>query len=389
MVPPRIVHVIAGTSLGGAEMMLYRYLRAVDAAERDHLVVSVMPAGPVGEMIRGLGVEVADLGAVSGRDLGFAVRRFRALLSETDAQVVHGWMYHGCLVATLALLLSRRSDIGLVWAFHHSLSDIRLEKRTTRVVLHTLRCLSGRADRITYCSRRSAAQHIAFGMPSDRWDFLPNAIDPEEFSPDPTARSRLCQLAAIPPQRKILGTIGRSHPMKDHTTFARTIERLVAMGVDAHGVLIGEGQPDGEAIAEALRCGIADRLTALQARPDIEGLVPGLDLYLLSSAWGEALPLAVAEAMSAGVPAVVTDIGDCGWLVEGCGAVCPPGQPEALANAARALLELPEADRAVLSEACRTRVAEFLSMNEYILRHDDVYRRVWRKRSASARQVAA
>ncbi|SDD38307.1 Glycosyltransferase involved in cell wall bisynthesis [Paracoccus isoporae] len=370
-------------------MMLYRYLRALDARRHDHLVVSVMPPGEIGEMIRELGVEVVDLGAQSGRDLGFAVRRFQTVIAGTQARLVHGWMYHGCLVATLALLLSRRSDIGLIWAIHHSLSDLRLEKRATRVVLRALRCLSGRADRITYCSRRSAAQHIAFGLPPNHWEFLPNAVDSAEFSPDAEARSRLCALTGIPPQRKIIGTIGRSHPMKDHTTFARTIARLIADGVDAHGVLIGDGQPNGAAMAEALRCGIADRLTALRARRDIPQLVPGLDLYLLSSAWGEALPLAVAEAMAAGVPAVVTDIGDCAWLVEGCGAVCPPGEPEALAKAARGLLELSAADRVVLSEACRRRVAEFLSMNEYILRHADLYRRVRRRRCSTPRQEAA
>ena len=45
----------------------------------------------------------------------------------------------------------------------------------------------------------------------------------------------------------------------------------------------------------------------------------GFDLYMLSSAWGEALPVSVMEAMAAGVPAVVTDVGDTGELVAGLG----------------------------------------------------------------------
>ncbi|UWR09520.1 glycosyltransferase (plasmid) [Ruegeria sp. B32] len=35
-------------------------------------------------------------------------------------------------------------------------------------------------------------------------------------------------------------------------------------------------------------------------------------MFLLPSAWGEAFPLAVCEAMACGVPSVVTDVGDTG-----------------------------------------------------------------------------
>lgn len=368
--------------------MLLRYLRALGAGRRHHAVVSMMPAGPVAQMIRDLGVEVVDLRAASARQIPVAIRRLQGVVAQKEPQVIHGWMYHGSLIATLALRLGRRSDIGLLWAIHHSLADPAREKMTTRAVLRGLRMMGDRADAITYCSQQSADQHRAFGLPATRAEFVPNAIDTEEFYPDPAARARLTAVG-VPAGRLLLGSIARAHPMKDHPAFVHTLAQLVQQGLDVHGVLIGAGQPGGPAWAEAARLGLSDRLTVLPAREDIAQLMPGLDCYLLSSAWGEALPLAVAEAMAAGVPPVVTDIGDCRWLVGDCGAVVPPKRPDLMAKAVAGLLTLPPDRRAALSAACRARVAQHLSLNDYVTRHDALYRQIRARRALSPPAEAA
>ena len=369
--------------------MLLRYLRALGPGRDRHAVVSMMPCGPVAQMIRDTGVEVSDLGAASARQIPMAIRRLQKVIAQRDPQVIHGWMYHGSLVATLALRLGRRSDIGLIWAIHHSLADPAREKMTTRAVLRGLRMMADRADAITYCAQQSAQQHAAFGLPARRAEFVPNAIDTTEFRPDPTARARLAAAASIPEGRQIIGSFARAHPMKDHPAFVQALAQLVQQGLDVHGVLIGNGQPGGPAEAEAARQGVADRLTVLPARDDIAGLVPGLDLYLLSSAWGEALPLAVAEAMAAGVPAVVTDVGDCRWLVGDCGAVAPPRRPDLMARAAADMLALSPDRRAALSEAARARIVQHLSLQDYITRHDALYRQACAARAPNAPSEAA
>ncbi|NHF73093.1 glycosyltransferase [Paracoccus xiamenensis] len=389
MAQPRILHVITGTAIGGAEIMLLRYLRALGPARDRHSVVSMMPCGPVAAMIRDGGVEVGDLGAASARQIPAAIRRLQTVIRQRDPQVIHGWMYHGSLVATLALRLGRRPDIGLIWAIHHSLADPAREKMTTRAVLRGLRFMAERADTITYCAQQSAQQHAAFGLPPARAQFVPNAIDTQEFRPDPTARARLAAATGIPEGRRVIGSFARAHPMKDHPAFVQALAQLVDQGLDVQGLLIGNGQPGGPAEAEAARLGISDRLTTLPARDDIAALVPGLDAYLLSSAWGEALPLAVAEAMAAGVPAVVTDVGDCRWLVGDCGAAVPPRRPDLMARALSDLLALPADRRAALSAACRARIIQQLSLPDYITRHDALYRQAWSARASNIPAEAA
>ncbi|WBU63460.1 glycosyltransferase [Paracoccus aerodenitrificans] len=385
----RVAHVITGTAVGGAEIMLFRYLRSIEKDRNKHIVVSLMPSGPVASMIRDLGVEVVDLGAGSVGQIPAAIIGLAHFFSNRKPTAVHGWMYHGCLVATLAIKLSGCRNTGLIWAIHHSLSDPANEKRSTRAVLRGLRLLSGRADRITYCSRVSAKQHEEYGFPPSLSDFVPNAIDTDEFRPNASAHERLTAIAGIPAGRAVVGTIARSHPMKDHRSFAKTIAILAGRGIDIHGVLIGEGQPDGPAVQEAQAAGIGHRLTALPVRSDIPLLVPGLDIYLLSSAWGEALPLAVAEAMAAGVLPVVTDVGDCAWLVGDCGKVCPPNRPDLLANSVSELLHLTEPERERLRTVSRQHIISRMAMDEYISRHERLYRQSYKSRTMSRQRMTA
>lgn len=388
MSSPRVLHVITGTAIGGAEIMLLRYLRALGDARRDHMVVSMMPPGPIAGDIAEMGVAVTDIGMRSARELPFKTIKLTRVIKRFSPDVVHGWMYHGCLISTLALMAMRRKETALLWGIHHSLSDPKREKRMTQMVLRVLRRLQGRADLMTYCSRVSRAQHRKYGFEHVEEKFIPNAIDINEFVPDAQARHRLTEMAGIAPDRLIIGGMGRAHPMKDHVTFMRVVQELLNRGQNVHGLLIGLGQENGEALAWARDNGLADRLTALPARQDIAQLVPGVDVYLSSSAWGEALPLAVGEAMAAGVPAVVTDVGDCTWLVGDCGLVCPPRDVAALSDAVSAMLALTPQGRAELAMRGRALIAERMSMQHYVAAHSVAYdAAIANRRGSGAPQV--
>lgn len=385
----RIMHVITGTALGGAEMMLLRYLRAMGQARAGHVVVSMMPPGALAGEIEALGVPVETLGVTGAAGIPAGIRRLVRLIGARNPRVLHCWMYHGCLVGTLALLAARRGDVGLLWAMHHSLADPRHEKRMTRAVFAALKRLAGRADVITYCSQVARDQHRAQGLSGLRDRLIPNAIDCDEFRPDPAARARLSALAGIPPGRLIVGSVGRNHPMKDHAAFARCIAALAQAGLDVHGVVIGEGQPGGPAARQAASDGIAGRLAAIGPRGDIPALVPGFDLYVLSSAWGESMPLALAEALASGVPAVATDVGDSRWLVGDAGAVCPPRDSAAMARAAAGILSRSTAERAELGRRGRGRMVAQMSMPHYVELHEAAYRDATSRRAAPNPQRAA
>ncbi|QFS82434.1 glycosyltransferase [Roseivivax sp. THAF197b] len=356
--------------------MLLRYLSSLGPRISDHTVLSLIEDGSVGIAMRDLGVAVDTLGLSAGQITPAALPQLRSRLSALAPDVVHGWMYHGCLSSWAALAGRRARRPRLVWGIHHSLQDIRNEKRSSRAVIRTMAALSGRTDAITYCSDTSRRQHEAIGFAPDKSVLIPNAVNAEQFRPDPAAHAHLAEICGVPEGRLLIGNVARSHPMKDHPSMVQACAQLLQQGHDVQAVLIGEGHGDGPALAEAKKLGIADRVTALGVRDDIAALVPGLDVFLLCSAWGEAFPLAVTEAMAAGVPCVVTDVGDCAVLVGDTGIVVPPQDPAVQAEAVSQLISLGREGRQELGAKARERVQKFYSTDIYRDEHDKLYRAV-------------
>src|SRR5205807_529852 len=90
-------------------------------------------------------------------------------------------------------------------------------------------------------------------------------------------------------------------------------------------VLIGRGT-EGLPVPPKL----AGALLALGERTDVQRLLRGFDIAVLSST-SEGFPNTVGEAMATGLPCVVTDVGDTKALVEDTGIVVPPRDSKALA----------------------------------------------------------
>lgn len=372
----KVIHVVTTTDVGGAQIMLQRYLSALKDDAQSHSVISLVPPGSVASQIEDLGVEVTDLGLRPGRITLGALWRLRRMLRDARPDVVHGWMYHGCIAAWAGLkLLPKRQRATQVWAVHHSLQDIKNEKRSTQMVVRMMAALSRKIELITYCSGVSQQQHEAIGFCPDRVELIANAVDTEVFKPDPDARARLSEIAGIPEGRLIIGNVARNHPMKDHVAMVKATAQLAEMGHDVHAVLVGEGHHGSLADQAAQDLGISDRVSIIETRPDIHRIVPGFDIFLLSSAWGEAFPLAVSEAMAAEVPCVVTDVGDCAMLVGDTGRVVPPAQPEKQALAVAELIDEGPVARATLGKLARERVTKNFSTAIYVDRHYAAYDR--------------
>ena len=368
----RVLHCITTLNLGGAQVMLKRYLAATAGVDGErHAVVSLTGPGPIGAEIGALGVPVRSLGQTRGRPTPAALLRLRRLIASERPDIVYGWMYHGNLAASLARA-TLGTDVPVVWGIHHSLQDIRREARLTRAVIRATALLSPRVAAIAYCSRVSAAQHERYGYASGRRTIIPNGIDTDSFRPCEDARRRLTALG-VPEGRFVLGNFARDHPMKNHVALVRATAALAERGHDVHALIAGEGQLSGAAAREARSLGLRNRVTLLEARDDVAALVPGLDLFVLSSAWGEAFPLSVGEAMAAGVPVVATDVGDCDWLVGDTGRIVRPGNTHALVEAIEGLIGESRAARRTRGLRARSRVAELFSMERYVAAHRDVF----------------
>jgi glycosyltransferase involved in cell wall biosynthesis len=119
---------------------------------------------------------------------------------------------------------------------------------------------------------------------------------------------------------------------------------------------------------------LSDHVGLLGWRTDVPSLLLASDMFVLASHW-EGLPIAVLEAMNAGLPIVATDVGDNAWAIDATGMIVPPRQPGELAAAIEKLLDDPVRSRA-LGQAARTRIEKSFNPSVWFDEIISVYQRL-------------
>jgi glycosyltransferase involved in cell wall biosynthesis len=372
------LHIITGLNVGGAEAMLAKLLEAgFEDALLAPQVLSLMAPGRMAARVAAQGVPIATLGMAQGRPSLAALARLRDQLRKTPPALVQGWMHHGNLVASLAGAMTGR-QVPVLWNIRHSLVDIGLEKPLSRAVLRVGRMLSGTPDAIIYNSEIAAQQYRRFGFTPDRAIIIPNGFDCDRFQPRAGAGPALRRRFGIDPEPVLVAMVARQHPMKDTANLVEAIGLARAAGHDLHLLLVGTGT---DAPAPALAARLArtmppDRLTLAGELADVSDWLSGVDIVALPSAWGEAFPNILGEAMASGVPCVATDVGDSALIVGENGRIVPPRDPVALAEAIGWLAGAGAEQRRAIGSAARASIIKRYRIDRIIERYAALYRSV-------------
>jgi glycosyltransferase involved in cell wall biosynthesis len=368
----RVIHIITSLTVGGAQLMLQRFLSSTDLYGFEPSVVSLMDGGTVGPAIEKMGIPVHTVGMKFGKPSLAALGKLIQVIRETKADLIQGWMYHANLAGQMAAMLSWRK-IPVFWSIHAT--AMAHQSRTTAMVVRLCARLSRLPAGIVFVSHASRSQHQALGYCSDKSCVIPNGFDTSMFSPSPGGRLSVRSEIGVPDEVSLIGLCARYDPMKDHANFLRAAALLVKQYPRVHfllaGVKVDRDNPNLCGLVEEL--GLRRQVHLLGERHDMPRLMAALDVATCSSSDGEAFPLAVGEAMSSGVPCVVTDVGDNARMVDATGIVVPPRDSGALACAWQRLLEMGPEHRSLLGQAARRRIEQNYSLRAVVSQYEELY----------------
>jgi glycosyltransferase involved in cell wall biosynthesis len=118
-----------------------------------------------------------------------------------------------------------------------------------------------------------------------------------------------------------------------------------------------------------------DSICLLGNREDIPQLLAASDVFV-SSSNREGLPVAVLEAMMAGLPVVGTNVGDMSRIVtDEIGRIVPPHNPEMLARAIDELLDAPD-KMPLMGKKAHHRAMQEYSVEQWMARHAALYEEI-------------
>ena len=372
-----ILHVITSLDSNGAQIMLYNLLWKTNRVRFEPIIISLMDRSKLGDRIEALNIPVYTLNMKQGIPSLAHIWKLIRLVGQLQPDLIQGWMYHGNLAGQVASLFGSHK-IPVVWGIHHSINSLSSEKRMTQYIIRLGSILSKFTNQIAFVSKNSKLQHEDLGYCSYKSCIIPNGFNTELFKPSVEARKTFRAELGLPEECFLIGSIGRDHPMKDRANFLTAAALLLKDFRDVHFILVGDQlDRENDVLLQSIEeKAIGDRIHLLGERRDMPHLTAALDILTSSSAYGEAFPLVVGEAMSCGVPCVVTDVGDSAWIVGNTGRVVPPQNSEALANAWSSLILLSREDRQVLGEAARSRIIESFSLDSVVSRYEQLYESV-------------
>jgi glycosyltransferase involved in cell wall biosynthesis len=366
-----IVHVITELGSGGAERMLVRLVTGSTGFR--HVVVTLTGDGELAAELRSAGVDVIPLGMRRGIPSVKSIVRLSRIIRRERPAVVQTWLYHADLSGLVAAKLARFQPV--VWNLRCSNMDLSLYRWSTRAVVRLLTWLSAQPEAVMVNSEAGRRWHGALGYRPKRWELLPNGVDVTIFRPNPEARARWRRHLGIKQDDVLIGMVARRDPMKDHEGMLQAAAKAARLRPELAFVFAGRGVSRDDPVLARLADEVVAPVHLIDACDDVPGLMASLDVAVLSAAFGEGFPNVVAEAMAAGVPCVVTDVGDSAAIVDTTGLVVPPRNPLALAEAISALAADNQL-RARLGASARRRVMEHFSLPAASARYEAAWERL-------------
>ena len=369
----QVLHIITDFDDGGAQAVLYRFITA--DSKNTHQVISLMNTGWYGDRLLALGVRVHSLDLPKSRLTIAGVTKLYQLIRQIDPDTIQTWMYHSDLIGSIVARLAGKKVI--VWGIHNTNLDPAKTALSTRLIVRACAVLSGVPRKIISCSQEGVKVHTALGYQPQKMVTIPNGYDVSEFSPKPECRSELRRQWQIADDTTLLGMVARWNPQKDHANLIAALAHLKTQTQTPwHCVLVGSNlDADNQVLTELLALhGISDRVTLLGIRNDIPAVMNALDVHVLSSAYGEAFPNVVAEAMACETPCIVTAVGDSALIVGDTGWVVPPSNPIELATAmSLAINELALSAWTQRQANCRQRIESNFSLQIMVAKYNEVW----------------
>lgn len=293
-------------------------------------------------------------------------RGFRALIRDVEPAllITYNW---GAIDAQFALLPGRPCPALHVEDGFGPDEALRLKARRVwarRLVLPlTARALAVPSQTL----RRIALDR--YRLPAKMVRYIPNGVDTERFAPrrDPELRRSL----GIPAEAVVFGSAGRFRAEKDLVWMVRRFAESALP--EARLLLVGAGPAEPEIRAAVRACGIEKTVIFSGETADSAPFFAVFDAFLMSSGT-EQMPMGLLEAMSSGLPALCTNVGDCR-------AVLPPAhaplavdrnQPASYVNYLRRLAANAEW-RAALGRGNRQRAVAEFSLSTMVDRWERLY----------------
>ncbi len=357
----KILYLINYAGSGGSERyveLLVNYFQGSKAA--CGLCYNV--DGPLVKTMEALGVPTHRLEMKSPLDFG-AARRLAKLCQAEGYEVIHAQYPRENDIALLSHAFGCRARV--VFTSHLLLEQPLVWKLLNRVFTPKNHAV------LTVCTQGKALLEQN-GIPAEKIKIVFNGVDTAQTPPK--NRAVLAQWG-ISEQEKVITILTRFSQEKGVPFLLRSIAKLKELtAVPFRLLVVGSGPDFDRDKALVPELGLEGQVILAGFRRDTAQILAASDIYLNSSST-EAMSFAILEALGAGLPLVVTDVGGNPELVQtggDCGFLVPYGDEAGYAQAIARLLE-DDSLRAKFAAAARAKAESEFDLHKLLDKIYEIY----------------
>jgi len=364
-----ILHIIDSGGLYGAEVMLLQLMREQQ----------VLGHNPVLASIGGRGIAEKAIEAEAKRlDLRFQTFRmangpnFLGALDilrfarTINAELLHSHGYKSNIL--FGLLPSRIRRLPMVSTVHGWTSGGRLTKMAVYEWLDKISLR--RVDQVVMVN--PLMQQLPALQRLQHTAVIENGIG----APVERAAELNSDIIKFIQQRTTIVAVGRFSPEKGFGSLLDAVAQLVREGHDVQLLLLGEGGLRQKLIDQASALQLSERVLMPGHVAQVNEYLPLCTVFAMPSLT-EGLPIALLEAMHAGVAVVASEVGGIPDVLDygKAGILVPPADTKSLTSALRRLLTDPERAEAPVAMA-KTRVTEKYSSRAMAEKYVNLYQQL-------------
>lgn len=322
----RVLWLVKGLGPGGAEMLLLSVARLADHERFAYEAAYVLPWKD--HLVERLEREHVQVHCLEGSRLlhpGW-VLRLRALLRSRRYDVVH---LHSPLIAGVARLvvrtLPRSSRPRVVSTEHNTWWSYSRGTRWLNALLY-------RRDDARFAVSNEVLSTIWPCLREDV-EVLVHGLVLEDVEAARAERPAVREELGVDDSTVVVGTVANFRAQKGYPDLLAAAAVVLESCPDVVFVAVGQGPLEDEVRRRHAELGLGERFRLLGYREDVPRVLAACDVFVLASLH-EGFPVAVMEALAAGIPLVATSVGGVpDAIVDGVhGFTVPPRRPELLAE---------------------------------------------------------
>jgi glycosyltransferase involved in cell wall biosynthesis len=340
---------IGGSERVGADL-------ALEFQRRGHRVICFAfydSDGPIRRELLAAGIECVDLNYERRNRMTRRLSYQLEIFAFLRRNAVDALLVHHATALILCGIPARLARVRSVVMVEHAIHQLRERPDYRRTAMRFLRF----ADYVTAVDPGIAEYfRTEMKVPEARVRYIANGVRPRDVTPGERSAKR----TALGLREGVFAFLfaGRLQPVKDVDTLLRSFAILVQSSHgDFHLLIAGDGSERGRLETLAVELRLVSRVTFLGARGDVPELMAAADAFVMTSV-SEGQPMAIIEAMAAGLPTIATSVGGIPALLEGgAGLLAPAGNPAKISDAMHQVATSEQLRRELAADA-RKRVLE-------------------------------